>query len=183
MKAQLVEADLMQIEREYGVHLGRSIAPTEDQDQAYYPQFDEAVRHEAAEMAEHYELFHCLEKTIRGLISESLEEQDGAGWWDKGRVPKAIHEEVGKRMQRDLDSGVTLRSTRAIDFTTFGELAQLITANWDLFGAILNSQRAVEKVMSNLNTLRGPIAHCSSLAPDEVLRLQLSLRDWFRLME
>jgi len=37
--------------------------------------------------------------------------------------------------------------------------------------------------MANLNTLRGPIAHCSPLAPDEVLRLQLTVRDWFRLQE
>lgn len=28
-----------------------------------------------------------------------------------------------------------------------------------------------------------PIAHCTALAEDEVLRLQLGLRDWFRLME
>jgi hypothetical protein len=27
------------------------------------------------------------------------------------------------------------------------------------------------------------VAHCSPLAEDEVLRLKLSVRDWFRLME
>jgi len=32
----------------------------------------------------------------------------------------------------------------------------------------------------NLNTLRGPIAHCSELAQDEEIRLRLSVRDWFR---
>jgi hypothetical protein len=37
--------------------------------------------------------------------------------------------------------------------------------------------------MANLNMLRGPIAHCSPLAEDEVLRLQLTVRDWFRLGE
>jgi len=38
-------------------------------------------------------------------------------------------------------------------------------------------------VMGSLNTLRGPIAHCSPLAEDEALRLRLAVRDWFRLME
>jgi hypothetical protein len=55
--------------------------------------------------------------------------------------------------------------------------------NWTVFGAIFSSIKALEKVMASLNTLRGPIAHCSVLAEDEVLRLKLSLRDWFRLME
>jgi hypothetical protein len=70
-----------------------------------------------------------------------------------------------------------------MDFTTFGELGEIIKANWDVFGGIFDSPKAVERVMANLNTLRAPIAHCSPLAPDEVLRLTLSVRDWFRLME
>jgi hypothetical protein len=37
--------------------------------------------------------------------------------------------------------------------------------------------------MSNLSTLRNPIAHCTELAEDEALRLRLSMKDWFRQME
>ena len=37
--------------------------------------------------------------------------------------------------------------------------------------------------MTNLNQLRGPIAHCSPFAEDEVVRLELTVKDWFRLME
>jgi Family of unknown function (DUF5343) len=37
--------------------------------------------------------------------------------------------------------------------------------------------------MTSLNVLRGPIAHCCPLAEDEVARLRLALKDWFRLME
>jgi hypothetical protein len=36
--------------------------------------------------------------------------------------------------------------------------------------------------MGVLNTLRGPRAHCSPLAEDEVVRLLLEVREWFRLM-
>ena len=86
-------------------------------------------------------------------------------------------------MQKEIDSGVTPRSSEPIDFTTFGELGEIIKSNWDTFGGIFNSQKAVERVMTNLNTLRGPIAHCGVLAEDEIVRLRLSVRDWFRLME
>jgi hypothetical protein len=78
---------------------------------------------------------------------------------------------------------MTPRSPHPLDFTTFGELSDIIKSNWDVFGGIFTSVRAVEKVMASLNSLRGPIAHCSPLAEDEVLRLHLSVRDWFRLME
>lgn len=183
MTAQLIEADLDQVERDYQIDLGRLRPADESENETYYPQFDADVRREAAEMARHYEVFYCLEKTIRRLVSETLASADGAQWWDKGRILTKIHGDVAQRMQREVDSAVTVRSSEALDFTTFGELGEIIKANWDLFGAIFSSQRAVEKVMANLNTLRGPIAHCSLLAADEILRLQLSMRDWFRLME
>jgi len=42
---------------------------------------------------------------------------------------------------------------------------------------------ALTKVLTGLTLLRAPTAHCAPLAEDEIVRLQLSLRDWFRLME
>ena len=182
MKAQLLDTDLARVERDFEVSLGRG-TQTDDANEDYYPQFDADLRGEAAEMGRHYELFYCLEKSVRRFISETLEAAEGAAWWDGGRLPEVIHQEVAKRMQQEVDSAVTVRSSDPIDFTTFGELGEIIKGNWDLFGATFSSQRAVTKVMANLNTLRGPIAHCSLLAEDEILRLQLSMRDWFRLME
>jgi hypothetical protein len=180
--AQLLDNDFERIEREFGIDLGRSALGSDDRDDDYYPQFDEDLRREAAEMAAHYEVFYCLEKSIRRLISQTLEVAEKVTWWESGRIPAAVVTDVAKRMQREVDSAVTVRSSEPLDFTTFGELGEIIKSNWDLFGSIFDSQRAVEKVMANLNTLRGPIAHCSPLAADEVLRLQLAMRDWFRLM-
>ena|SRR5882762_1903300 len=180
--AQMAHADLTRLETELGIPLGHGALESSDTDEAYYPQFDEDVRREAAEMSRHYEVFYCLEKSIRRLIDETIREAAKGPWWDSGRVPKTIHEDVAQRMQKEADAAVTVRSPDAIDYTTFGELGEIIKSNWDLFGGIFNSQRAVERVMANLNTLRAPIAHCSRLAEDEILRLQLSMRDWFRQM-
>ena len=182
MSNQLLEVELDRVEAEHSINLGRRTKP-DDWEEKYFPQFDEAILIEATQMSSHYRVFYCLEKTIRSLIAETLEQEGGAKWWDSGRVPSTLHGEVAKRIQREVDSGVTVRSEQAIDYTTFGELGEIIKANWDVFGALFTSMRAVEKVLSNLNMLRGPIAHCSALAPDELLRLELSLRDWFRLME
>lgn len=134
-------------------------------------------------MAEHYEIFYCLEKSIRRLIFETLETAEPKTWWATKRIPQFIFTETEKRIQRERESGITIRSDNPLDFTNFGELGEIIKANWDLFGSLFDNPRAVEKVMTNLNLLRAPIAHCSPLAEDEVLRLRLSVKDWFRLME
>jgi hypothetical protein len=148
-----------------------------------YPQFDSAVRAEAAQMSGHYEVFYCLEQSIRRLITNVLYEADGVGWWDKGRIPAGIHSGVAALAKREIDAGMTKRSDRMIDFTTFGELSVIITSNWDVFCASFTSSAAVVKIMKDLNMLRGPIAHCCPMSPDEIERLRLTVKDWFRIQK
>lgn len=184
MTNQLITDDIENIGTLHGHDFGHVPKAKDSVEKIYYPQFTAAVRVEASAMASHYETFYCLEKTIRALVADTIETAEGNdGWWNSERIPPAIKMEVANRIQRELDSGVTRRSLDELDYTTFGELAGIITSNWDIFGALFDSRKAVEKVMASLNTLRGPIAHCSALAEDEIVRLQLTVRDWFRLME
>lgn len=133
-------------------------------------------------MAEHYEVFYCLEKTIRELLVDVFEASGDEEWWEN-KVPDQVKQNVKKSIKREKEAAVTPRSSSPIDYTTFGELSEIIKSNWSLFGgSVFTEIRAVEKVMANLNSLRNPIAHCSPLAEDEVLRLELSLRDWFRII-
>jgi hypothetical protein len=180
---QLIENDLDRIEAEYAIDLNRGHDRSIEKDQDYYPQLDRAVRQEAAGMSKHYEVFYSLEKSIRSLIAETLETAEPAGWWKSGRVSQKIRDDAEARIAREVDTGFTPRSVEPLDFTNFGELGEIIKANRDVFGSMFPSQKAVERVLANLNTLRGPIAHCSPLAEDEIVRLRLSVRDWFRLME
>jgi Swt1-like HEPN len=98
-------------------------------------------------------------------------------------VPKPVQENAQKNIHREIDSGVTSRSDSEIDFTTFGELGEIVRGNWTDFGSTFYSEKAFTKIMTSLNMLRGPIAHCCPLADDEIVRLRLTVRDWFRLME
>jgi hypothetical protein len=182
MTGYIISDELKKIEERFDLelnHLPRSVSQTPVE---YYPQFQQAIRSEAADMSRYYEVFYCLENSIRQLITETMEDTEGSVWWTSGRIPRNIVDEVSTRLQREIDSGVTVRSERDIDYTTFGELSIIITSNWDLFSPSLSSKRAVERVMSNLNLLRGPIAHCSPVSEDEILRLQLAVKDWFRMM-
>ena len=180
MSHALVERDLDKVEQRLKLDLQRTA--TEDKDEAYYPQFDDALRKEAAQMRRHYELFYCLERSIRKLIAETLENDHGDNWWDVS-VPEPVKLNVKANIKRETESGVTPRSEDEIDYTNFGELGEIVRKNWEGFDAIFSDQKAFSRVMNSLNTLRGPIAHCCPLAEDEVVRLALTLKDWFRLME
>lgn len=178
---QLIEHGLDRVEREHAIDLGRDHRPNADVDEDYYPQIESAIRAEAAQMAPHYEMFYSLETTIRANVRDQLAAQSD-DWWE-ALIPEAIRLDAERVQQREKDSGVTPRSDDPIDFLTFGQLSDIIKTNWDIFAATFSSKKAVEKVMASLNVLRGPIAHFSPLAEDEVVRLRLTVRDWFRLEE
>jgi hypothetical protein len=182
MTHQMVESDLDKIEKRFKIDLGREPQTKMGKDEEYYPQFSEAVRQEAASMAEHYEVFYCLEQSIRDLVRDKLAAEVGSNWWDQA-VPEPVKTNVDANITRERDSGITMRSTEKIDYTTFGELGEIVRANWAAFSDTFNSQKAFTKIMTNLNVLRAPIAHCCPLAEDEGVRLRLTVRDWFRLME
>ena len=148
----------------------------------YIRQFELANRRNAARMARYYELFYMLENDIRKLIVETLEAAHGSVWWDN-RVPQAVKDEARKNRSREVQAALTQRSEDEIDYTTFGQLSDIIRENWPDFAGMLSNQSAVARVLSALNMLRGTIAHCGVLAEDEVDRLKLAIRDWFRVLE
>lgn len=186
MNRSLFEADIRRLEERHDLRLLPEEAITDDRDESFYPQFPKTLRDAAREMAQHYEIFYCLENFIRDLVVEQLDATHGHEWWNIDHpdvvVPQIVKDNVAKNMQREHDAGVTPRSPDLIDYTTFGELSTIIDANWKTFGDIFNSRKGLRNVLARLNLLRGPIAHCSELSEDEVMRLRLTLADWFRLM-
>ena len=148
----------------------------------YIKQFDLENRRNAATMARYYQIFYMLENEIRKLIVETMESAHGAQWWDT-KVPVGVKEEAKKNRVREEQAGVTARSDDEIDYITFGQLWDIIRDNWDDFAGMLRNQSAVGRVLSGLNMLRGTIAHCGVLAEDEVDRLKLAIRDWFRVLQ
>lgn len=146
-------------------------------------QFSAEVRENAVRMAEHYKLFYMLENDIRRLIDDTLSEESGrSDWWEQ-YAPQTAKEECKSNIKREQEAGFTPRSDNPLDYITFGQLGEIIRGNWRLFGGMLSNEKALGRVMYSLNNLRGPIAHCGVLAEDEIDRLRLTVKDWFRLLE
>jgi hypothetical protein len=148
----------------------------------FIKQFDHANRKNAARMSRYYELFYMLENDIRRLIAETMESAHGIDWWET-HSSQAVLDEVRRNKLREAQAAVTVRSDDYIDYTTFGQLSDIIRGNWADFAGMLSDPSAVARVLSGLNMLRGTIAHCGVLAEDEVSRLKLAIGDWFRILE
>jgi len=141
-------------------------------------------RRQAERMSSYYRLFYLLENEIRGFIVDIPSASGDLDWWTQ-KVPENVRLNASKNLDRERREGTIPRSDRMIDYTTFGELGEIIKVNWDLFGGVFSrhDKVGVERVLQQLNMLRGRIAHCGILADDDVLKLKLVVRNWYRLME
>lgn len=131
-------------------------------------------------MSDFYILYYCIENTIRRFISERLEEENGPNWWESC-VPDTVKTEVNRRKDREKNSVMSIRSEDPLTYTTFGELINIFNHNWDSFSDTIRSQQAMERVLSQLNQVRGVIAHSCELNDDEIKRFELSIKDWLRI--
>src|SRR5262245_36004687 len=116
-----IEAEIRRVESELDVDLGHRRRPEQAVDNAYYPQFKERLREEAAAMAAQYAIFYCLENSIRELIVQRMAEAHGLGWWDTA-VPEVVRKSADGNRKKEAGTGITPRSSEMIDYSNFGEL-------------------------------------------------------------
>lgn len=82
MTNQILAEDLSRVAKQYGVDLGHMVIANARVEDIYYPQFEATVRREAEAMSKHYEVFYCLEKSIRALVSDTIETAERTErWW------------------------------------------------------------------------------------------------------
>lgn len=183
MSGLQISQDIEDIERKYSLSLGHTENSARMRKAEEFQQFEADIRADATRMSEFYEVFYCLENSIRKLVDEIMSDAEGVDWWASERVDDdRIRKPAEGRRRKEVDSGITPRSERLIDYTTFGELSQLITDNWELFDPIFQSKTAVSNVSNQLNLLRGPIAHCNPTDELEQERLNLAVKTWFKIM-
>jgi len=181
MTGAQISSEIKKIERETGLNLRGKPRAFVKRKHEEFGSFEAEIRRDAAWMSEYYEIFYCLEFSIRRLINQTMQEVHGADWWDCDCVKEEIKKEVRRNQDNELNAAMTARSDDPLDYTTFGQLGEIITNNFEHFEPIFQFEKPVRRIMAQLNSLRGPIAHCSPLAPDERDRLELAVRDWFRI--
>lgn len=178
MKNLMLETELAKVE-DSGIDIGHKATIKEDQI-VDTDLFEDDILRSARKMADLYVLYFAFENSVRRLISTRMKEKYGANWWDT-QVPHDLKNEVSGRKQREADSGMSVRSEDPLTYVTFGELITIFDANWVDFADTIRNQKAMQKVLSSLNQIRGVIAHSTELSEDEILRFKLYIKDWLRI--
>lgn len=186
LKSAVISSDLNRVMSKLKILNSRSALEKETDSliSGYISQIDYEIVQDAERMAAFYKVFFALENDIRNLVEETLESEYPDDWWEKC-VPQQVRENAKKNIDREASEGLPPRSSRQIEYTTFGELNDIIKDNWDNFSGIFSSvsKSRVLRVLIRLNHARGPIAHCNFLPEEEAVRLKLAIRDWYKLME
>jgi len=139
-------------------------------------------RNDAIEMARLYAVLHCFENEIRSLIRETLEEKHGADWWDK-KVTTKIKQNAESRQKIALkDSWLDGDKLDIFGFADFGDLAKIITDNWDDFQDIIPTQAWLTQRMTELEKARHFVAHNRLLQPTEFQRIYMYVSDWNKVI-
>lgn len=181
MSNMLIETNLRSIQEELQLDLGKK-SKNRSNPVDIRLEFGVEIRNDSEIMSKYYAIFYCMERQAREIVQDVLSERHGVDWWNSA-ISDEIKREVAKRIQAELESGMALRSTEPVDYTTFGELGSIIEANWSDFDDIFNNNRkATKKLFSQLNQIRGPIAHNSKFVQNEGQRFNLAIADWLRLV-
>ncbi len=140
--------------------------------------FSPQVRFQALRMQHVYVAFFCLENAVRELISQRLIERHGPNWWDS-KVPQKIKENVEKLKEKErANRYLSSRAVHNIGYTFFGNLGQIIIANWSDFSDLFPEQAWINSRFADLEACRNIIMHTNVLPEIEIARIDSIVRDW-----
>lgn len=177
-KNLMLETDLRLIE-ESGIDI-QHIDSIEKDDIVDTDYFEHSILSSARKMARFYVYYYAFENSIRSLITGRLEERYGINWWEL-KAPDGVKKNVIENQKKEKDTAMAIRSDEPIFYTNFGELIDIINFNWDDFSDTIRSKKAMESVISQFSRIRNVIAHSCELEEDDILRLKLLIKDWFRI--
>lgn len=178
-RGMLFDAEAEQF-RKAGIKIGLDHADSEEALlMEALSQFGIKRRNDALEMARLYAVLHAFENEIRRLVRDSFDEAVAGAWWDSDTIPKKIRDKAESRRKTALeDSWLEGAKDDNLEYVDFGDLSQIIIANWDLFKEIIPSQSWLNQRMIELEKARNFVAHNRMLLPNEFQRIYMYVSDW-----
>jgi hypothetical protein len=134
----------------------------------------------ARQMAVIYTVIAAFENTVRELVSRVMLDGHGETWWQT-----CVSERVQKRAETRREDEQKhrfhkQRGEQPINYTEFGDLANIMRANWADFEAILPSPEWASSVFEAVERSRNVIMHSGTLDAEDVARVGIHLRDWIK---
>ncbi len=146
------------------------------------PLLDDELVAKARKMSVVYTAISAFENTVREFIEKKLQEERKADWWVKS-VSSPIRKKAEDR--KKAESGVrwlTPRGNSLIYYTDFGDLISIMGSqlNWKYFEIHVDNIEWAKQIITTLEKSRNIIMHGGELAPSDIERVGMYIRDWIR---
>jgi hypothetical protein len=127
-----------------------------------------------------YAAIAAFENSVRALVVNTLMEKFQEEWWEKG-VSHSIRERGQKRMEDEqIAKWHTQRGQDPINYTTFGDLKNIMHNNWDAFEDLVGSLAWASSIFDVIERSRNVIMHSGMLEREDIERLGVNIRDWVK---
>ena len=141
---------------------------------------DETLVVKSRKMAVVYTAICAFENSVREFVEKKLLEENGEKWWELC-VKKEIRNnaELRKKSEKDI-RWLTPRGDSMIYYTEFGDLISIMAAplNWKFFEVHIGKIEWAKQIISTLEKSRNIIMHSGELAPTDIERVGMFIRDW-----
>ena len=146
------------------------------------PLMDEGFVVKSRKMAVVYTAICAFENSVREFVAKKLLEEKGEKWWENC-VKKEIRDKAENRKKSENDvRWLTPRGDSMIYYTEFGDLISIMAKqeNWKFFEVHIGSIDWAKQIIGTLEKSRNIIMHSGELAPTDIERVGMYIRDWIR---
>jgi hypothetical protein len=134
----------------------------------------------AKAMALVYTAIAAFENSVRSLVLKTLADRFKEEWWEKG-VSKGIRDRAEKRLaDEEQVRWHAQRGNDPINYTTFGDLKNVMQNNWDCFEVLIGSLPWASGIFDVVERSRNVIMHSGTLEREDIERLGVNIRDWIK---
>jgi hypothetical protein len=127
-----------------------------------------------------YTAIAAFENSVRALVVKTLVEKFKEEWWEKG-ASNGVRERAQKRMEDEqIAKWHAQRGQDPINYTTFGDLKNIMQNNWNSFEDLIGSLAWASSIFDVIERSRNVIMHSGMLEREDIERLGVNIRDWVK---
>jgi hypothetical protein len=134
----------------------------------------------ARRMAVVYTAIAAFENSVRDLIKKVLQADFGEDWWNQGVSEKVRKNAESKMKEEERVRWHQRRGTDPLNYTTLGELENIIRSTWPRLEPHVDSVEWVSSIFDVVERSRNVIMHSGVLEDEDIQRLGVNIRDWIK---
>lgn len=138
---------------------------------------DECVN-SAKIMATVYTAIAAFENMVRKFVVKILLEHKGENWWEQSVSEKIRKSAESRKNDEEKIKWHTQRGLSMINYVDFGDLASIMSQNYELFEVHIVSIEWARQIFSTLERSRNVIMHSGELGKRDIERIGTNIRDW-----